>query len=91
MGNDKSDNDANVLLARIDEKLTKVVTEVGELHHILLTGNGQPAIVSQIAVITEKVENLEQTNENKSIPRHAWLGALISLVAVAVSIIALLV
>ena len=57
-----SDDDrAMAMLARLDEKTDLVVQDVGRLRHVLLEGNGTPALTVQVARLDERVSAMERT------------------------------
>lgn len=100
--------EVRTVLVRIDERTERTELQVEKLTHVILEGNGTPAITVQLATLALKVASLENVTpdvavrlatlslevvalkenarENK-IPRHVWIGIVIS---TAVSVAAIL-
>ena len=68
------------LLTKVDQKLETVAEDVSMLRHILLEGNGTPALTVQVATITQRVSQLEENEKDKKIPRSVWLSIAVSIV-----------
>lgn len=78
------------LLIRLEERVKSMAENVGQLHHVLLEGNGSPALTVQVATIDQRLDALEDAAKDYRIPRHVWMGIIISavigLVGIAVAI-----
>ena len=61
----QNDVDVSALLQRLDERTEKTEEMVGKLAHVILEGNGTPALTVQIATLTEKVKSLEDDASHK--------------------------
>lgn len=66
------------LLIRLEERVKSMAENVGQLHHVLLEGNGSPALTVQVATMNERIETLEEAGKDYRIPRHVWIGIIVS-------------
>lgn len=73
-----SENEMCVLLTRLDERVRLMADNVGQLHHVLLEGNGSPALTVQVATIDARLDGLEEAGKDYRIPRHVWAGIIVS-------------
>ena len=73
-----TDAEVQALLVRLDERTERLADDVAQLKHVLLEGNGSPAITSQVATLNEKVSNLEEQARDYRIPRHVMVGIAVS-------------
>jgi hypothetical protein len=82
-----SDDGMRAFLARLDERM-KSMDERGErmeaniekLKHVLLEGNGSPAITVQVATLDQRLKNLEEDKKDAKIPRHVSVGLIVSII-----------
>ncbi len=75
-----SDNsEMKEMLVRIDERTEQMQDDVGKLKHVLLEGNGSPAITVQVATQAERLKVLEEDRRDAKIPRHVTLGLIVSI------------
>lgn len=88
MSTQTDDNGTVALLARLDERTERMETKVDKLSHVLLEGNGVPAITVQVATLNEKVSKLEEENRGYRIPRNVWMGIIVSAVIGLIGILA---
>ncbi len=56
-----------VVIARIDERTERTESDVAKLTHVILEGNGTPAITTQLATLNLKVSNLEEVTPNVAV------------------------
>lgn len=78
MAIEQNDLQVHEMLARIDERTERLVDDVDQLKHTLLEGNGVPAITVQVATLNTEVATLKQQARDYRIPRHVWIGIVIS-------------
>lgn len=76
MTNDERD----VLLLELKLKLETLQEEVGKISHVLIEGNGKPALTEQVLTNRLKIERLEEEREDKKLPRSASIGIIVSIV-----------
>lgn len=57
-----------------------IMDDVSKLKHVILEGNGVPAITVQVATLNEKVGRLEEDARGYRIPRGMWVGIVVSAV-----------
>lgn len=85
-----TENDAYGLLIRLNERMEGMARDVEQLKHVLLEGNGSPSLTVQVATINTRLHSLEETNKDYRIPRHVWVGivvsALIGITGIAIQI-----
>lgn len=53
--------DVMVMLARIDERTQLIREDVDALKHVILEGNGSPALTVQVASLSERFDTLEKS------------------------------
>lgn len=68
------------LLGRLDERTSGMAEKVDKLAHVLLEGNGVPAVTVQLATLNEKVATIEKDRDSQRVPRHVWLGIAVSII-----------
>jgi hypothetical protein len=71
--------DLHDLVLRIDERTKKTSDIVDQLHTILVTGNGEPAVTQTVARLDERVGNIETVLRDSKLSRVAWAGIAVSL------------
>jgi hypothetical protein len=72
-----TDKEVIETLIRIDERTGRVEKELKELSHRII-GNGKPGLVTDVAVITERVDSIDKALEGYRIPRQVWVGIIVS-------------
>lgn len=83
------------ILERLDERTDGMKNDVDSIKHVLLEGNGSPALTVQVATMDTRLKNVEDTQKdekvNKSVPRQVSISIVVSillgLVGVAAAII----
>jgi hypothetical protein len=73
-----------------DDRGNRMEKDIGMLKHVLIEGNGVPAVTVQLATLAEQVSTLKSNERDYRIPRYIWLGivvsALIGLAGIIVSL-----
>ena len=64
-----------------------VKEDVEQIKHVLIEGNGRPAITVQIATMDQRIKTLESNEEDRKVPRAVSLGIVVSLVLGVASIL----
>jgi len=82
------DGDLTALLARLDERTERTEETLEKISHVLLEGNGTPAITVQVATLNAKVSSIEEHIRENRVPRHVWVAIIAS---IAVAIVSMLV
>ena len=52
--------------------------DLDQIKHVLLEGNGKPALTEQVLTHKMRIERLEEERIDKKMPRAAWVGIVIS-------------
>lgn len=65
-------------VATLMERTKIIMDAVDKVKHVLLEGNGVPAITVQVATLNEKVSHLEEEARGYRIPRNVWFGIIVS-------------
>ena len=72
------------LLVELRINMGHLKLNVDQLKHVLIEGNGKPAVTEQVALLVHKVAKIEETideeREDRKLPRAAWIGIVISIV-----------
>lgn len=55
------------LLVRLDERGEVMADQIEKITHVLLEGNGTPALTVQVARIDERLQKLETTDDKKKL------------------------
>jgi len=69
--------DAKVVISRIETEITRLKEDIYSLNKTILQGNGQPPLITRIAVLEEKIAELKENifqieNEGKEERRMRW-------------------
>ncbi|HEU5118648.1 MAG TPA: hypothetical protein VFT74_18770 [Isosphaeraceae bacterium] len=95
-----TDDEKNVL-ADIQRTLTQLVTNqalhsqeqeeikatVQKLAHVLLEGNGTPAMTVRVAVIENELRRVKEDRDDKKMPRSVWTSIVVSILLGVVSLV----
>jgi hypothetical protein len=73
-------DDFKEMLARIDERTDQTQKDVDLLKHVILEGNGTPAMTVRVATQDERLKALEEHVKENKIPRNVSLGIIVSIV-----------
>ncbi len=52
--------------------------DVAQIKHVLIEGNGQPAMTVRVALAEQELERMREERDDKKMPRAAWAAILIS-------------
>jgi len=82
--------DAKVVISRIETEIARLKEDIYSLNKTILQGNGQPPLITRIAVLEEKIAELKENifqieNEGKEARTMRWellLAALPGILAV---------
>lgn len=66
-------------LGSLSQKVEQIADDTSELRHVLLTGNGTPALTTTVARLDERVKSLEVKDLEQRVPRHVTLGLVVSI------------
>lgn len=69
--------DAKVVISRIETEIVRLKEDIYSLNKTILQGNGQPPLITRIAVLEEKIVELKESifqieNEGKEERRMRW-------------------
>lgn len=69
--------DAKVVISRIETEIARLKEDIYSLNKTILQGNGQPPLITRIAVLEEKIAELKENifqieNEGKEERRMRW-------------------
>jgi hypothetical protein len=73
-----SDEDIKAFMVRMDERWERVEEDLDKLKHVLLEGNGSPAMTVQVALQEQRLRSLEESKKDEKVPRSVWVGLLIT-------------
>ena len=83
-------NDELVLLTELKLSIQILEEKVDRIAHVLLEGNGKPALTEQVLTVVHRVDRLEEDRKSKEFPRAAWVGILVptvlSIIGLAMSV-----
>ncbi len=74
------DNDIKLFMARMDERWERVEEDLGKLKHVLLEGNGTPAMTVRMALMEQELARVKEERADSKVPRHVALGIWVSIV-----------
>lgn len=78
------------LLTRMDGRLERLESDMEDVRHVLIEGNGKPAMTVRMALAENELARLSEERSDRKMPRSAWVAILLStLVSVAGVIVAL--
>lgn len=83
-----SDDDIRQFIARNDERWERVKDDLDKLKHVLLEGNGTPAMTVQVATMNERLKTLEEDRNDNKVPKHVTVGISVSIILAVASILA---
>lgn len=93
-----ADDDLKDIRELLQELITKqalhaleqnsIKEDVGQIKHVLIDGNGTPALTIQVATMNERVKQLEESERDKKVPRHVSIGIWVSIVLAVGGILA---
>ncbi len=79
------------LLTRMDGRLERLESDMEDVRHVLIEGNGKPAMTVRMALAENELQRLADERSDRKMPRAAWLAITIStMVSIAGIIIPIL-
>lgn len=92
METEKSDfMDFRDLLTRMDGRLERLESDMEDVRHVLIEGNGKPAMTVRMALAENELQRLTEERSDRKMPRAAWVAIVISAVFSLASILVALV
>ena len=80
------------LLTRMDGRLERLESDMEDVRHVLIEGNGKPAMTVRMALAENELARLAEERVDRKMPRAAWVAivvsTLMSLAGIAVAIMA---
>lgn len=78
------------LLTRMDGRLERLESDMEDVRHVLIEGNGRPAMTVRMALAENELARLADERTDRKMPRAAWVAILLSsLLSLAGVIVAL--
>lgn len=81
------------LLTRMDGRLERLESDMEDVRHVLIEGNGQPAMTVRVALAENEIRRINEERADKKMPRAVWVSLVLStmtaVAAIVVAIIAL--
>lgn len=74
------------LLVKLDSRLERIEDDVSKLKHVLMEGNGQPAMTVRVAILENELERVNEERADRKMPRSAWIAIVVSILLALVSI-----
>lgn len=56
----------------------QIKEDVEQIKHVLLEGNGTPAMTVRIALAEQQLDRLREERDDKKMPRAAWVAIVVS-------------
>ena len=79
------------ILTKMDGRLERLESDMEDVRHVLIEGNGKPAMTVRMALAENELQRLTEERGDKKMPRAAWVALLVStlmsMVGVAVAIL----
>lgn len=79
------------LLTRMDGRLERLESDMEDVRHVLIEGNGKPAMTVRMALAENELQRLTEERADRKMPRAAWvailISALLSLGGIAVALV----
>lgn len=80
------------LLTRMDGRLERLESDMEDVRHVLIEGNGKPAMTVRMALAENEIARMAEERADRKMPRAAWiailLSTLMSLAGIAVAVLA---
>ncbi len=75
-------NDFRDLLTRMDGRLGRLESDMEDVRHVLIEGNGKPAMTVRMALAENELQRLTgihiEERSDRKMPRAAWVAILCS-------------
>lgn len=75
------------LLMRMDSRLQRLETDSAAVRHVLIEGNGRPAMTVRMALAENELQRLNEERTDRKMPRAAWAAILISTVMSLIGVV----
>jgi len=75
------------LLTRMDGRLERLEQDMEDVRHVLIEGNGQPAMTVRVALAENEIKRLNEERADKKMPRAAWISIVLSTATAIAAII----
>ena len=66
------------LLTRMDGRLERLESDMEDVRHVLIEGNGRPAMTVRMALAESELARLTEERKDRKMPRPAWVAILLS-------------
>lgn len=66
------------LLTRMDGRLQRLESDMEDVRHVLIEGNGRPAMTVRMALAENELQRLTEDRADRKMPRAAWVAILVS-------------
>ena len=76
------------LLTRMDGRLERLESDMEDVRHVLIEGNGKPAMTVRMALAENELQRLTEERADRKMPRSVWVTMVVSS---AVSIVAVII
>jgi hypothetical protein len=78
------------LLTRMDGRLERLESDMEDVRHVLIEGNGKPAMTVRMALVEQEQARMIEERTDRKMPRSAWVAIIFStLMSLAGVIVAL--
>lgn len=75
------------LLTRMDGRLGRLESDMEDVRHVLIEGNGKPAMTVRMALAENELQRLTEERADRKMPRSAWVAILLSTVVSGASVV----
>jgi hypothetical protein len=75
------------LLTRMDGRLERLESDMEDVRHVLIEGNGKPAMTVRMALAENELARLAEERSERKMPRAAWVAILLSTLTAIASIV----
>ena len=66
------------LLTRMDGRLERLESDMEDVRHVLIEGNGKPAMTVRMALAENELARMAEERADRKMPRSAWLAIVVS-------------
>lgn len=66
------------LFTRMDGRLQRLESDMKDVRHVLIEGNGRPAMTVRMALAENELQRLTEERMDRKMPRAAWIAVMIS-------------
>lgn len=78
------------LLTRMDGRLERLESDMEDVRHVLIEGNGKPAMTVRMALAENELARMAEERSDRKMSRAAWVTILLStLMSIAGIVVAL--